>query len=308
MGISSNATKIEVVTAAKNGTLAAQGTLNANQILFDTNISTNNSNLMASPTFVDRVIVLREGELDEEVNLITAINVDGVTADCHYNWVSEPVSGDTYHVAYVMDDVATVAGCTFDTTSREFVFDRIFQVGQNTANYGLCCAINYQHLRISDEGLSPGLSVVNGGAFHVGTHQGLQTTEGASIVFTHDGDTEECMQVQNGGIFYAYDFAFESARAGEGVTLEIKIIAGGVLNWGDGKLIGITAPMTKGRHVLRNITGQGGVPLGTVKELNDNAGSLNGWCTGDMDESVLDAIAGQPDNAKVYLVVEELDT
>lgn len=310
MAITQNAIQINPNSAAKDGTLAAQGALAANQILFDSLISvSNNGNLVTSPSYVDRVVVLRQGEVDEEVNVITAIDGTGLIATCFHDWDSPPALLDTYHVGYTIEDVATFSGCTFDTVKREWDFDRKLVIGQSPAAFALMGVVNGQRLFMSDEGATTeALEIINGAKLVSGTQKGLVTSPGGHFIFSHDGAGEVCMQVRNGATLCAFQTTFQSARTFEGVDLEISVIAGGILEFGDVNLIGITAPMKKRRKGLRGISGAGGVSMGTVRQLLDGAPSLNGWCTGDMDESILEAISGEPDDAKVYIVVEDVDT
>src|SRR3972149_7674942 len=106
---------VRIPTVAKNGTLGSQAAAASNEIIFDTAITTNNGNLMVSPTFVGRLVIVRQGLSNEETRYITAVAGDNVTCTVHEDWVTQPASGDAYHVSYIIQDAATLTGLSLIT-------------------------------------------------------------------------------------------------------------------------------------------------------------------------------------------------
>jgi len=121
---------VRVTTAAKNGTLGSQAAAASNEIIFDTAITTNNGNLMVSPTFVGRLVIVRQGLSNEETRYITAVAGDNVTCTVHEDWVTQPASGDAYHVSYIIQDAATLTGLSLITKRvADYTSSRRFSVG-----------------------------------------------------------------------------------------------------------------------------------------------------------------------------------
>ncbi|KKW06037.1 MAG: hypothetical protein UY40_C0004G0021 [candidate division CPR1 bacterium GW2011_GWC1_49_13] len=121
---------VRITTVAKNGTLGSQAAAASNEIIFDTAITTNNGNLMVSPTFVGRLVIVRQGLSNEETRYITAVAGDNVTCTVHEDWVTQPASGDAYHVSYIIQDAATVTGLSLITKRvADYTSSRRFSVG-----------------------------------------------------------------------------------------------------------------------------------------------------------------------------------
>lgn len=307
MSITNTVDRIRIESFAKDGTLPTQGVLNANQIKFPTNISTNNGNLEASPTFDDRHVVLRLGDADEEKNLITSVNVDGVTCTCINDWDSEPVSGDTYTIQYMPEDVATIAGCDYEADSGQWNLTKRLIIGVTTITAGGLGLSRGKIMRMDDRGpLQTALQVNTLGWLMIGIDKDLPSGEsraerGGQLIFTNDASDETVADID--GHAFMYEFAMHSAFAHSGVIgLKVTHDAGATVKWSRFQGTGMDAPYKKKQRKFHDVPG---VYWGTVKELKDNMASLGGWCKGDADESVLDTINLEADNKKVYLVVED---
>ena len=170
MAITQNASRVRVESSAKNGTLGTQGALNANQIKFDTAITTNNGNLVASPVFNKRHVCLRKGTGTQEFGLIQSVDVDGVTCTMQADWETAPASGDAYDVSYRLDDVATIDGCDFETDSRQFVMPTKRLIVGSTGLPGFLGMSHGQVLRTAEiDATTSGFRTGDEGIFCMGT-------------------------------------------------------------------------------------------------------------------------------------------
>src|SRR3972149_7850309 len=89
-----------------------------------------NGTLMVSPTFVGRLVIVRQGLSNEETRYITAVAGDNVTCTVHEDWVTQPASGDAYHVSYIIQDAATLTGLSLITKRvADYTSSRRFSVG-----------------------------------------------------------------------------------------------------------------------------------------------------------------------------------
>ena len=109
MGISSS---MQIDTFAKSGTLGSQSGNENDEILFDTAMTTNNGDCAGPPTdgtaaFPGRLVVIRKGDGDEETRYIIAV-VTGNQCQVNEDWISNPVSGDTYDIFYGPTDADTI--------------------------------------------------------------------------------------------------------------------------------------------------------------------------------------------------------
>lgn len=303
----SPATGIVVTSAAKDGILGVQASAVAKQIILDTPIAVNNGNLESGASLVGRSVVIRRGTVDRQLNVIETVEADGVTCTCRHGWRgNDPDLGDTYAIGYKGADLATVAGCSFSNPRQAYEFSRLLQVGDNT-NYALLSLNNNEHFVLNDGGpAEEGILIRSNAEFTIGTRaKRLNTSDGGILTFQHDGENEVAFRAQNNSIVRMFQFALKGKQMGTGVTVRANVNAGADLQWEDGLLFGVNGPFKKRKRFLRTVLGAGAVELGTIAELIANAASLSGWCTGDMDESILDAISGEPTTAKVYLVVED---
>lgn len=304
MSITTNANRIRVESAAKNGTLGSQSGAGNKQIILDSNIETNNGNLEGSPTLAKRMIVVRCGEADEDTNAIQTVEPDGVTCNCFTLWDDPPQSGDTYEVSYKLDDVETIVGCAKEVSTQHYVFSKRLTVGDGI-NFAYLGMGNYQIIRMGDSGTAGAVILVNNaGWFHIGAIRKNEPVRGGTIVFTNDGDGEEVMRIKTGGEVRAYDFALQGAFAADDVNVEVIVESGAVLKWQKGKIFGVTAPMvTKYENLTRFI----GTIVCLTKSEVQNTPAYRGWCRSDFDQSIFDAIASSSDSAKVHIMIEDGD-
>ena len=204
---------VRITTAAKDGTLGSQAAAAANEIIFDTNISTNNGNLetLGTPTFVGRKVIVRQGTSDEETRYITAIAGDGVTATVNEDWVSQPASGDTYHVSYILRDCESVTGVTFTTKTGLFVFGRNFTVGNAAGGaFAYFSITDYLAMEMDDSGNADDFTIDATGRMDMGYLQGGKGISGGVITNTKTPSGEPYANFIEGGVLLAYASIFWS--------------------------------------------------------------------------------------------------
>ena len=226
MSITQNASRIRIESAAKNGTLGSQSGLGVKQIKFDTAITTNNGDLESSPTFKGRYVVVRRGQSDEETNPIKSVDPDGLTCTCLNAWDSGPASGDSYDVSYVLDDVATIAGCDKESGTRQYAFTKRLVIGDAVA-FAFFGMGDYQMMRMADSGpTTDAIRIMNNGCFSAGAVKKNQPVKGGLIIFTNDGDGESVMTCKTGSTANVYDTTFYSAFKPDGVAVQIDVESG----------------------------------------------------------------------------------
>jgi hypothetical protein len=207
---------IRVNSAAKNGTLGSQAAAASNEIIFDTAITTNNGNLEASPTFVGRLVIVRLGASDEETRYMTAIDGDTVTATVNEDWVVPPVENDTYHVAYILQDAATLTGIGLDAKTGLYVFSRTFSIG--TAGGGGAFAYfsmtNYIGMESDDNGSSDDITVEDNGRWDIGYIQAGAPLAAGVVTNVKNTDGEPYIQL-NGGAMLRWNAAILWSQAAD---------------------------------------------------------------------------------------------
>ena len=314
MAITNTVDRIRLESFAKNGTLGSQAAspeLSANQIKFDTAITTNNGNLEASPTFDDRHVVIREGTGTEERNLITSVDVDGVTCTCINDWDTAPASGDAYIVQYIPEDVATVPGCDYETDSGQWVMTKRLIIGVTTITAGGLGLSRGKILRLDDRGPTlTALQVNTLGWLMIGINKELSTGEsraerGGQLIFTNDASNETVMDID--GHAFMYEFAMHSAFAHSGVIgLKVTHDAGATVKWSRFQGSGMDVPYRKLVRLIRERWDAGTVNdnVFTVAQIKAMA-FYGGWCHSEIDQSVREAIVGKADTDLVRILVEE---
>lgn len=311
MSITQNLSRVRFESGAKNGTLGTQGTLNADQIKFDTAITTNNGDLETSPSFKWRHVILRRGGVDEEYGLIQSVEVDGLTCNMYADWDSAPASGDTYDIGYKLEDAQTIAGCDFETDSRQWVMTKKLVVGITTTTFGFLGISHGQIIRMQDSGALDSACQVNiAGWLMIGTEKQLSSGEtkaerGAVMIFTNDADGENVMELD--GVGRLFEFAMHSARAPDGVTgLTVTHGTSSDVVWSRFQSSGMSTPYTKRVERLRERWATGTVNdlVLTVADVK-NMAFYGGWCHSEADQVIREAIVGKADATNVYITVED---
>ena len=249
MAITQNASRVRIESAAKNGTLGSQAAspeLTADQIKFDTAITTNNGNLEASPVFTRRHVLLRKGTPTQEFGLIQSVDVDGVTCTMQEDWDVIPASGDTYDVSYRLDDVATVDGCDFETDSRQWVLPIKRLIVGATGLPGFLGMSHGQILRTPEvDDVTSGFRTGDEGIFCIGTIRNIIPNLGAMLIFGDTADNQLSWDILGGATVRIYEFVLASARNPEGVnSLDVTVSASpeADVEWALGQHYGVDSP------------------------------------------------------------------
>jgi len=244
MAITQNLSRVRVESSAKNGTLGVQGVLNANQIKFDTTIATNNGNLVASPVFDKRHVVLRKGLSTEEFGLIQSVDVDGLTCTMQQDWVVPPASLDTYDVSYRLDDVATVDGCDFETDSRQWNLPVKRLIVGSTGLPGFLGMSHGQVLRVPEvDNITSGLRTGDEGIFCIGAIKNGYANLGGAVIFNDTADNQLSWDLLAGSTTRLYEFTLLSARNPDGVnSLDVTVDALSDVEWAKGQHYGVDSP------------------------------------------------------------------
>ena len=259
MAITQNASRVRVESAAKNGTLGTQGAINADQIKFDTNISTNNSNLESSPTFAKRHVMIRKGTATQEINIVQSVDVGGLICTMQQDWETAPASGDDYHVAYRLDDILTIAGMNYDSASGQWYMDSAKRliIGL-TASPGFFGMSHGQILRVSDRSPDSGFRTGDDGIFCIGMIRNGLPNLGGTIIFGNDTDNELAWDILSGARVYIYEFVLVAAKNPTGInSLDVTVdaLAEEVL-WSKGQHYGIDSPFKEAK-IHTPIDGEG---------------------------------------------------
>lgn len=307
MSITQTASRVRIESAAKNGTLGTQGAINADQIKFDTAMTTNNGNTMASPVFRRRHVTIRRGDADEECGLVQSVEGDGVTCNMFNEWDEVPVSGDTYDVSYRLEDVATIAGCDFETDSRQWVMTKRLIVGVSTTTFGYLGLSHGQVLRLNDEGVTNSALRINAaGRFEIGTLKllatGVEKSErGGTLIFLNSTDDELVMDFNGAATGRMFEFNLTAAYGPEGVTgLQVTVSGTADVIWGRAQTHGMNAPFGKTVNRFKDIKS---INYGTKADLAASAW-WNSWLESEMDASITDALSAEASSTKVRLLVE----
>jgi hypothetical protein len=206
---------VRVTTAAANSTLGSQASAAANEIIFpDTIAGTNNGNLEASPTYVGRKVIVRQGQSDEETRYITAIDGGGTTATVNEDWVTQPATNDTYHVSYRLADAETTgASVNLNSKTGLYEFGRNFTVGNSGGGgFAYFAITDYQAMEMDDSGNSDDFTVESDGRLDIGYLQAGSAIAGAIVTNVKDTDGEPYINFIDGAEVRAYAGIFWSQR------------------------------------------------------------------------------------------------
>lgn len=134
---------VRCTTSAVNETLGSQTQQTGSNtiVLSNTIANLSNGNLVASPTYVNRIIMIRRGTATEEYRLCTADTAGTGTTrilTVHENWTVVPAQNDDVRVSYIIQDCATVTGLALITKrNQDYTSTRKFRVG-NSGGTNFC--------------------------------------------------------------------------------------------------------------------------------------------------------------------------
>lgn len=208
---------LRVTTAAKSGTVKS---FTGGLVRLEDPITTgNNGNLVASPTYTNRLILIDGGTGVGQVRFITAEALslgDGNDADITVSepWTIDPDSTSTFQISYVQGDVATLTGATLSGKTNVLELSRELSIG--TAGGGGAFAFLffgiYQGVEGTDDtsAVQPSFIVEDNGRFQLGYLQGTTSVSGAIITGFRGAVGEDFIQINDGAIVRWYASIFRS--------------------------------------------------------------------------------------------------
>jgi hypothetical protein len=220
---------VRITSSAKNGSLPDQSPAAADEVIFDTDINTNSGNLAASPTFVGRKVILRQGSPTEEVAYITAIDGTGLTASLHQPWNAAPILNDSYDVSYVIEDASTVTGLTLVGKTNIYESSRHFSVGNAGAGgtFAYFALVDGRGFETEDAGGGGDwpITVEPNGRFDSGYRLGNTPVAGGFMFGISNTDGEPQWRIHSGGSVEWNDLTYRSALASLEVSASNAISA-----------------------------------------------------------------------------------
>jgi hypothetical protein len=216
-----NANPTTITTGAKNGTLSYQtddetvsgNAIADNEIIFDTDISTNNGDMTSTPaaTLVGRLVIIRQGDADEETAYITAVTTapGGGTRYCtvHQDWASPPVNGDTYNICYICYDIDDNVGNDFKPLLKrntDWASAEVITIADG-GFFGLLDGHSIETVDNSSTTVADHI-VESGGRWDVGYLAGSTPVGGGYMIATPAVVGEFAIDIQSGGEANLHDF------------------------------------------------------------------------------------------------------
>jgi hypothetical protein len=163
-----------------------------NEIVFDdTIVNNNNGDLVATPTYPERLVILRQGEADEETRYITSERAGtGTTMICevHEDWTTQPSAGDSRYVSYICVDADSVGNAFKVLLKREsdWQMSNDFAVGNGT-DFAYFALLDGHSWETDDGDATPtngAIQVLNSGRLDVGYTFGGTAVAGGYTVST----------------------------------------------------------------------------------------------------------------------------
>lgn len=236
-----------ITSYAHNSTLGdqTQQTGNNTVVLANTLANSNNGQIGTRfPTYVGRLIVVNLGLSSEQIRRCNATTAGTGTTQIltvSENWVTNPVSGDTVHVFYDIDDVENGGagnGISFNLKTGLYEFTNVCTLGNGTAAAGLQL-VSSTGLEISDEGQNNSFIINNNGFFICGFSREGTSISGGVVTSVVNANGENTFLTQAGSRLEAYDSLFWSQR-----FLSECIFTDGSLKFYDSKIINFTLPLS----------------------------------------------------------------
>jgi len=221
MAITTNASLgLIVTTAAMNESLPTQSEQTGSNtvVVSDDLASLSNGNLESSPTYIDRLMIIRQGAGDEETRRIVSdvagtgtLRILGTNED----WSTVPASSDTIHVSYIIQDAATLTGLTLvNKTVQDFSSGRRFSVGTNTATFAYMAFIDGVGLQLDDNSSTTvaSMTIDSDGRLDCGYIISGTPTSGMKMQGAMGLDGELMIEVISGGEFNCFASYIDSVN------------------------------------------------------------------------------------------------
>lgn len=193
-----------ISTYAANGTLLtqAQQTGDNTVVMPNTLAAANNGQIGTKyATYLGRVIIINLAGTQQKRMVIAEAAGTGTTRilTVHENWATNPISGDTYHMFYDIDDIETGGaggGVSLSTKTGLYEFSNKLTLGTGAAA-GLI-VVTGTGLEINDGGASVTWIIASGARFDVGYQQSGVSVGGGIMNSVNNTDGEPTIQFQSG--------------------------------------------------------------------------------------------------------------
>lgn len=140
------------------------------------------------------------------------------TLTVHEDWLVPPVSGDNWAVSYIMEDLATVNGCTLRAQSGVFECTRLIKLGNSTpATLFAWLSMNDGKAVELDDATNNNLFGTENSVFTVGYVQGGESVNGAYVTTSDSGTAAS--EIETSGLAYLHDLQLRSPRCPFNLTL-----------------------------------------------------------------------------------------
>ena len=200
-----------VTTSAKNGTVKS---FTGGKVRLQDPIGTaNNGNLMASPTYVSRLIYISGGTGVGQTRFITGQTTglgdgDDVDLDVSEPWETNPDGTSTYELSYIVEDCATLAGLAYVTRSGFWEWKRRCTINGSGTFAWLFLAGDKTTEWYDNSSTTVGsMNVASNGRLDSGYDQAGASVFGNANVGTNAVAGELALGVSSGGFTRLYDFA-----------------------------------------------------------------------------------------------------
>lgn len=219
---------ITIISPAKNGTLGAQGSIDADQIVLDDSLNATNNGDITDP-LVGRLLILRRNESDEETKQIVEGADTDTTIRVHEDWTVPPASGDTYDISYVLGDTAAFTGMSLSAKTGVFEASRKILVGDGIS-FTYFAQKDQEAFEIRDNAANDSLEVADLGRFDVGFLLAGNPGAGGLLNTLNDGDGEPSVNFLSGSKVKINDAINFSFRASTGYTADVDAVVN-VRSW-----------------------------------------------------------------------------
>jgi len=278
-----NPNGVIIESAAKNGTLLSQ-TLAADptlQMVLDSGVGTNNGNFktgstilgVVGPTLIGRTVILRREDPTEETRYVVACTtIAGSTVvTVSETWTQNPVSGDTYDFAYLMDDASTVTGITFDKKSGIFASTRRLSI-DGTGTFAYLAMLDGLGFEPDEAGAEYSIRVAASAQLDIGYLLGATIgapvgVQSVYIVPVNDVTADLLLITQTGSTTRFYDFVIRTTQ----VSLNSSVLGGSHI-WERGKTFRILEDATFFNLKASDIVFEGTAGA-SIQTLNINSSS-----------------------------------
>lgn len=161
-----------------------------------------------------RVVAVEPGF---EIRYITADASNTLTV--HEPWVDPPASGDNWAIAYILEDCATVTGCTLRAQSGVFEFSRAFSVGNASPSgtqLGFFAQTDGKQFETDNVTSATGLGVDDDGVYQsgylIGGHPNGLPTAGGYISTSGTLTAGTPFRFKDHSLVFAYDLQMRAPR------------------------------------------------------------------------------------------------